>query len=263
MSSSPQLEKKAIIDYTVPIRAILSEAWHCVKGMKKAFWGGFALLFLTLLGLFVIFQALLLICAVFQLDHLSEVSQFFAGGFVTVFRLLLSISLIFLALQHVRGQPINSTMVFEFRKNWKPLTLIGVMLYLFNILIRIGSDLISAPVLYSNWKIIGAIGVLLGSIAFVFLLTYIMLLITMTMLLILDKKLMLKTSFNDAVTAIHRHWFKNIILLLFASLIFLIGSFITLGVGLIWLLPFITLISAIQYRQIFAESNVEAKDLAK
>src|SRR5476649_2745588 len=117
--SSPPLEKAMINHYSIPIRTIFSEAWHHIKGMKKAFWGGFALLFLTLLGLFVIFQSLLLVCDIFQLYHLSMVCQFLAGGFTAVFRLLLSISLIFLSLQHIRNQPINSTMVFEFRKNWK------------------------------------------------------------------------------------------------------------------------------------------------
>ncbi|MES2142549.1 MAG: hypothetical protein V4471_06705 [Pseudomonadota bacterium] len=259
MFSALHLEKVA--NYAMPIRAIFSEAWHRIKGMKKAFWGGFALLFLTLLGLFVIFQALLLVCDFLQLYHLSMACQFIAGGFVAVFRLLLSISLIFLALQHARNQPVNSTMVFEFRKNWKPLALIGVMLYFFNVLVLSGSDLISAS-LHLNGKI-WVIVSLLESIFLVFFLTYLMLLITMTMLLILDKKMALKAGFKRAFIAINQHWLKNIALLLLASLVFLVGGIITLGVGLIWLLPFISLISAIQYRQIFGESNIEIVETMK
>lgn len=251
---APDIEKVVIGNYSMPIRAVFSEAWRQLKGIKKAFWGGFALLFLTLLGIFVVFQSVLLVCGIFHFYTLGMVFQFLGGGFVEVFRLLLSISLVFLALQYVRNQPINSAMVFEFRKVWKPLALIGVMLYLLHILLLTGNELISVSL--SHFKIIWALVSVIEFFIFVFLFTYIMLLITMVMLLILDKNMNLNESFKQAFTAVNQHWFKNIALLLLTSLVLIIGGIITLGIGLIWLLPFLALISAIQYRQIFCESHL-------
>jgi hypothetical protein len=47
-SLPPNLVKASTGDYRIPIMSIFRQAWHGVKGMKKTFWGGFALLFLTL-----------------------------------------------------------------------------------------------------------------------------------------------------------------------------------------------------------------------
>ncbi|MDQ8039604.1 MAG: hypothetical protein REH83_04280 [Rickettsiella sp.] len=252
---TPDLEKVGIYRYSIPIRTLFSEAWCQIKGIKKAFWGGFALLVLTLLGIFVIFQSVMLVCAFFHFYMLGMLFQFIGGGFVEVFRLLLSISLVFLALQHARNQAINSTMVFEFRRVWKPLALIGIMLYLFHILLLAGDELISVSLF--NFKIAWMLVSGIGFFVLAFLCTYIMLLITMAMLLILDKNMKLKKSLKQAFVAVNQHWFKNIALLLLASVVLIIAGTLTLGIGLIWLLPFLALISAIQYQQIFCEVHLE------
>jgi hypothetical protein len=261
MSSSlpTNLVKATTGQYSIPIRAIFAEAWQRIKGMKKAFWGGFALLFLTLLGVYVVFQFILAIFHVFHFADLSRVGQFIAGGFFEVLRLLLSISLVFLALQHLRNQTVNSTMVFEFRKNWQPLALLGTLFYLLNFLLVSGGRLILNHFYTNDLQTPFAIGTGIQFVVFVFLFTYIALIITMTMLLILDKKMALKESFNVAFKSVNQHGFKNIALLILASLLFFILGVVTLGIGLIWLLPFLSMISAIQYEQIFCEGRLEAK----
>lgn len=258
-SLPPNLVKATTGDYSIPIRAIFSEAWQRVKGIKKAFWGGFALLFLTLVGVYIIFQWVLAVFHLFRFYDLGMVMQFIAGGFFEVLRLLLSVSLVFLALQHLRNQAVNSTMVFEFRKSWKPLACIGVLFYLQNFLWVSGAKSVLNHFYVQGLKQLYAIGTAVLFIVFVFLFTYIALIITMSMLLILDKKISLKESFYIAFKSVNQHGFKNIALLFLASLLFLVFGVITLGVGLIWLLPFLSLLSAVQYQQIFCEGHLTSE----
>ena len=254
-SLPPNLVKATTGQYSIPILDIFSEAWHRIKGMKKSFWGGFALLFLTLAGIYVLFQFFLAVCSVLQLYKVEAIGGIIAGGFFEVLRLLMSMSLVFLALQHLRRQTINSTMVFEFRKAWKPLTIIAVSFYVLNFLLVSGGKLLlnkfNTPGLENTF----ALGMGIQFIVFVFLFTYIAMLITMSMLLILDKKMSLKESFAVAFKSINQHVFKNMALMLLASLLFIGLGLVTLGIGLVWLLPFISLISAIQYQRIFCQDE--------
>jgi hypothetical protein len=257
MSSSlpPNLVKATTGQYSIPIATIFSEAWHRVKGMKKSFWGGFALLFLVLVGIYVLFECFLIVCSMFQFYSAEVLGRFIAGGFFEVLRLLLSMSLVFLSLQHLRHQAINSTMVFEFRKAWKPLTIIAITFYLVNFLLVFSGKFILNTFNTQGLQNLYAIGIDIQFIVFVFLFIYIALLITMSMLLILDKKMPLKQSVYIAFKSINQHLFKNIVLLLLASLLFLGIGLITLGIGLIWLLPFMSLVSAIQYQRIFCQDE--------
>ncbi|MES2997836.1 MAG: hypothetical protein V4700_00725 [Pseudomonadota bacterium] len=251
-------------DYSIPLFAIFASAWHCIKGIKKAFWLGFCLLFLIMVGLYVLLGFILAVCDIFHFYHLRAVCQFFAGGFVDVFRLLLSISLVFLALHHVRKEKVNATMVFEFCKDWKPLAFIGVILYLLNQ----GLLLVSRANFISEYKLLGneikgvlIMGKSVELILFILLYSYITLLITMAMLLILDKKMQLKDSVKIALISINQHWFKNIVLFILASLLFLLVGVVTLGIGLIWVLPLLFLITAIQYEHIFCEGKIAVRSI--
>ena len=250
-SLSPDLVKASTGNYSLPIYAIFSKSWQSIKGIKKAFWGGFALIFLIIVGIYVLLGFLLAVCAVGHFYYVGVICQFFVGGIIEVLRLVLSIALIFLALHHFRKQTVNSAMVFKLRKNWKPLACIGILLYLLNIVLFSGTNLILYKFFAIGLNGIFASGLGLRFIVFAFLYAYITLLITMTMVLILDKKMQLKASFKIALKSINQHWFKNIALLLLAMLVFLVGGILTLGIGVIWLLPLLSLITAIQYEQIF------------
>lgn len=254
-SLPPNLVKATTGQYSISIRAIFSEAWHRIKGMKKSFWGGFGLLFLTLAGIYVLFQFFLAVCSVLQLYKAGAIGGFIAGGFFEVLRLLLGMSLIFLALQHLRHQSITATMVFEFRKAWKPLTIIAVSFYLLNFILVSGGKFILNKFNTPGLENAFALGMGIQFMVFIFLFTYISMLITMSMLLILDKKMSLKQSFVVAFKSINQHVFKNIALLLAASFLFVGIGLVTLGIGLIWLLPFMSLISAIQYQRIFCQEE--------
>lgn len=78
----------------------------------------------------------------------------------------------------------------------------------------------------------------------------------MTVLLILDQKLIWKESLSLAFQSVNKHFFKNVGLIIVTSLVFGLLALMTLGIGLIWLLPMTSLVTAIQYNQIFCEGNL-------
>lgn len=244
-SLPPDLVKATTGQYSIPIKAILSEAWHRVKGIKKSFWGGFALLFVSLTG----------ICFLFFLFKAETTGKIF----FEVLRWFMDASLVFLALRHLQHQVIKATMVFEFRKAWKPLTLMAIFyLIVFVVIWLMLLFLVAAGFtlskFYGHASAIGfefGLGIL--CIPFLFLFTYVFMLMKMNMLLILDKKIPAKKSFCIAFKSINRHLFKNMALVWLAGLLFLGLNLVTLGIGVIWLLPFMSLVSAIQYRQIFCQ----------
>jgi hypothetical protein len=78
----------------------------------------------------------------------------------------------------------------------------------------------------------------------------------MTVLLILDQKISTKKSLSLAFQSVNQHFFKNSFLIIITSIIFGFLALISLGVGLIWLLPMTSLVTAIQYNQIFCDGNL-------
>lgn len=243
-------------DYSIPIFAIFAQAWHCIKGIKKALWGGFFLFLIIIVSLYIFFGLLLTVCNILHFYHLRVLCQFFAGGVISIFHISLSISLIFLALRHLRHQAIRANMVFEVRKNWEPLALISIAIYLLNEIFFLGACFILQKLIDSGSQHVLLIGELILIALFVVLYMYLTLLVTMTMLLIIDKKMQLRDSLKIACISINQHWVVNIVLLMLASLLLMLMSGITLGIGLIWFFPLFFLIPAIQYQQIFCKGNV-------
>jgi hypothetical protein len=233
--------------------AILAQAWASVTGIKKAFWGAFSLLILFIVGLHVLLGFLLVVCNIFQTSTLRAGCQFVLNGIIEIVHLFSDISLSFLALHHIRKQKIHATMVFEYCKDWRLFVCIGVAVYLLSIGLLLGTH-----AFFSQWAYVGLPNVLAEIFWVVFLIfiyNYIVLVVTMTMLVILDKPMRLKDSFKMVFVAINRHWFRNIVVVLLACLLFLLFGVMTVGIGFIWLLPFLSLVSACQYQQIFCSGK--------
>lgn len=266
-SLSSNLIKAMAGDYRLPIKAILIEAWRRLNGLKITFWGGFALLFLTM---FIVCILLSLVVALYvffvmyphnvtssstgELGLLYSALNFILVGILEILRLLLTASLAYLALHHLRNQPIWASMVFSFRKAWQPLLVVGIMLYLIDVLLLSGSNFLLYH--YQLTPQIFYLGFGLRFILFALLYTYITIGFFMTILLILDQQLTLKNSLRTAFKSINRHLIKNIGLIIVISFGCVLLTLVTLGIGLIWLLPMVSLVTAIQYNQIFCQGSL-------
>ena len=218
-SLPPNLVKASTGDYRIPIMSIFRQAWRGVKGMKKTFWGGFALLFLTLFIVCVLLSlvvALYVFLAIYPHNIISSLESaqlgadpfynllnFILVGILEILRLLLTASLAYLALNQLRHQSIQVEMVFEFRKAWRPLVLIGLLLYLFDSVVLSASNFLLYY--YQLTPQIFYLGFGLRFVLFVLLYTYITIGVFMAILLILDQKMPLKESLSVAFKSINQH----------------------------------------------------------
>lgn len=274
MSNSipPNFIKAASGDYRIPIKAIFLEAWYRVKGMKVSYWGGFLYFILVMAVACLVLGLVLALYDVFVLPlatahnaialyDLKLGLKFIVVGIVEILRFLLTASLAFMALQHLRNEPIHASMVFSFRHAWRPLLIIALLLYLFNSFIISSTNILLHSVLFKQQMVY--LGSILGSIflfvVFImgfFLYFYFSILVFMTVLLILDQKMPSKQSLRLAFQSINQHFFKNITLIIVTSIVFGLLALMSLGIGLIWLLPMTSLVTAIQYNQIFCEGSL-------
>jgi hypothetical protein len=152
-------------------------------------------------------------------------------------------------------------MVFSFRHAWRPLLIIALLLYLFNSFIISSTNILLHSVLFKQQmvylgSIVGSIFLFVVFIIGFFLYFYFSILVFMTVLLILDQKMTGKQSLRLAFQSINQHFFKNITLIIVTSIVFGLLALMSLGIGLIWLLPMTSLVTAIQYNQIFCEGSL-------
>lgn len=256
-SLPPNLIKATTGQYSISIRDIFAEGWHRVKGIKKSFFGGVVLFFLTVAGILLLATFLLFsICSVAHFCQVANVAYLILIGIFSVLVFLFSGSLIFLALQHLRCKTIEAKMVFEFRKAWKPLIVITFCFSLVCVLLGLMNKIVFSKLFTGGITGIFYVGLSIKNIITIILFSYILMLINMSMLLILDKKMSLQESFTIAFKSINKHVFKILALFLLADILYLCIIFITLGIGIIWVLPFKTLVVAILYRRIFCQDEL-------
>lgn len=265
------LNKATSGDYRIPIKAIFLEAWYRLKGMKATYWTGFLYFILVMVAACILMGLILALYDVFVMPWATAHSalsfynlklglKFIVVGVVEIIRFLLTASLAYLALKHLRGEPIHASMVFSFRQAWRPLLLIALLLYLFNSFILSSTSVLLHGLLQQQILSLGPIlgGIISLSIFLIcfFLYFYFSIIVFMTVLLVLDQKIPVKQSLNLAFVSVNRHFFKNTFLIIITGIVFGILVLITLGIGLIWLLPMTSLVTAIQYNQIFCEGSL-------
>ncbi len=271
-SNPPNFNKATSGDYRIPIKAIFLEAWYRVKGMKASFWVGFLYFILVFALACLVLGLVLALYDVFVLPlatahnaatlyNLKLGLKFIVVAIVEVLRFLFTASLAYMALQHLRRQPIHASMVFSFRQAWRPLLIIALLLYLFNSFILSSTNILLHTALFKQQIVylgsgIGSIFLLVIFLICFFLYFYLSILVFMTVLLILDQKISSKQSFSLAFQSVNQHFFKNISLIVVTSIVFGLLALMTLGIGLIWLLPMTSLVTAIQYNQIFCEGDL-------
>lgn len=271
-SIPPNFSKAANGDYRIPIKAIFLEAWYRVKGIKASFWGGFLYFILVMALACLVLGLVLALYDVFVLPRAAARNAtslysvklgltFIVVAIVEILRFLFTAALAYMALEHLRNKSIHASMIFSFHKAWRPLVIIALLLYLFNSVIISSTSILLHSIVFK--QLIAYLGSALGSIflLIIFLVCfclyfYFSILVFMTVLLILDQKMAGKQSLSLAFQSVNRHGLKNIALIIVTSFVFGLLALMTLGIGLIWLLPMTSLVTAIQYHQIFCEGNL-------
>lgn len=269
--------------YRLDSRAMFEQAWIKLYGFKASFWGAFILGFLTLFLIngtaYVIF--LLVAFLTKAVIHNSDLLQIIFLFYIVVALLctflsealdsLFLISLMHCSLQWLRNQSVKARDIFAFRYRWKPLiglALVFIVIKITLACIELVSLNSSSVFLYtfSTHYLAPWFNFFMWFIVYLFFITlfllvflYCILLFSFAALLSFDKRTTnIKTSLRVAFKALNARLVSNLRVCLLAILIFMLGGFLTVGIGVIWLLPWIFLVIAWQYQTVFGERTHEA-----
>lgn len=211
--------------YSFTIGGLLKEAWAKTKGVKATVWAGSSVMYLALIILFA--------CGAFLLpsegNHSVGISKVGMLGNVlfqmvtNAVSVIFSAGLIYIGIRKVAGKSINWKMVFE---GFSVAGKLIVATILQALLVGIGFLLLILPGIYL------AIGY------------------TMTVPLIVDRKMSPWQAMEESRKAIHGEWWKIFGLFVAMGLIFMISS-LPFGLGLIWTWPMFVVLGGVVYRSLF------------
>jgi uncharacterized protein (DUF983 family) len=216
-------------NYNLVIGEVVSESWAKVSGTKGAAFGAVALMYIISLVVVGVGGALVAMLGIDENNvGLFIVSQLFVQLLYMVTLWVFSAGVIMIGVRRAADQPFGFSMLFDgFSKVG---TVIAAML-LQTVLITLGFALLIIPGIYL-------------SIAY-----------ALTLPLIMEKGLSPWEALETSRKAIHHCWFQVFGLYLLMGLIFMAGS-ITLGIGLIWVIPMSLIMLGIVYRIVFGIDEI-------
>jgi hypothetical protein len=219
------LEAAMAGDYRLDLASILSEAWTLTKGSKTVILGAAVITFaISSAGNLVNGLAsatgapdvLVLLSLLISLAGMAVSYGINAGTYVY-------------AIKRASGDPSAS-----FGDVFSRLPIIGplfVMMLLYGVLVCAGFLLLVVPGIYL------ALGYVLA------------------LPLMAERGTGVWESLETSRKAIHQQWFTVLAVVLVAGVVVGVGGVLTLGIGLIWLWPWGTMVFAILYREIFGYSG--------
>lgn len=238
------MQSKAI--YFLPVWDTVSTSWEKVKGAKESIWAG----------------ALLTICIAIAIGILAAIGKNihpivgsffnFIYAFVNFF---LQLGFIYIGIRRAADLPISYKQIFRPFK----LSILSnlILLYIIKFLIYLPFIILMATGMFLNQSfIIFSIGSLISLLAYIGLI-YLSVRLLLSAYFILDKGDLspfdaLKLSYNAT-----RGNFWRIIGVLLCQIGILILGLITLGIGLIWFIPLILIITGTLYRRL--QANIPDK----
>lgn len=225
------LEKGVAGDYSISIGDIFGEAWRRTKGNKGTVWLG---LLLYIVSVAIISFVAGLISGYPPFDpqaamEASGTSQVIYQVLVTVAGAPLMAGMMMIGIKMARDETVSGTEVFAHFDKIVPLAIGIILMY---ILCAIGFVLLVLPGIY-------------------LLVAYMM--ITP---LIVDKGLGPWAALETSRKAITKHWFGFFGFLIVCLLLYIAGA-LPLLIGLIWVLPLLTIAFGVVYRNMFGAGPEE------
>ncbi|MFH0782242.1 MAG: hypothetical protein V2B20_09875 [Pseudomonadota bacterium] len=211
--------------YRFTIIGLLKEAWAQTKGVKATVWAGSAVMYLTLLILVTAGSFLL----PSQINNYDGVNLTGALGrvlfqlIVNVILVIFSAGLLLIGIRKVVGEPIAWKMVFE-----------GF---------SVSGKLVVATILQTLLVVIGLLLLVLPGI-------YLAIGYTMTVPLIVDRKMSPWQAMETSRKAIHGKWWRMFGLSIVMGLISMVSA-LPLGLGLIWIWPMFVVLGGVVYHSLF------------
>lgn len=238
MNSNSNIENAVAGRYNFQISSIFGEAWEKTVGVKGRFWGAFILIFIiTIVLTSIAFGIDFLVLGVPDTTSenamatsphpVANIIQMIFSIFITT---PLFAGLLMLSIKHCVGITVPASSVFNYFSYWKKLWVY--------------------PVVMTGITLVQTLDI--GILSFIAFLLMLFLAVTYFMFipLIADKNLPIMEALESSRKTIFHHWFKMLWFLILIGLI-MIASGLTLGIALIWTLPWVYNAIAILYRNMF------------
>jgi hypothetical protein len=217
-------------EYDFQIREVFKEAWTLVKGSKLII--NFALIVYIFAAILVQRLISLIIDARFYLLSHDYIKAFAAEQAQTLLAMPIILPLfagvIMLGIKRASLKEIKIPSIFNYYVLVWPLVFVSIF---------------------------GNLAILLGTLLFILPGIYLSVGLSFTTVLIIDKQLGILEAIKISIKAVHQRWWKFFGLYFALSLITIMTTFFTFGIGLIWMVPFIFIVKGVLYRKVFGYSN--------
>jgi hypothetical protein len=238
---------------SIQIRSTIKQAWHAVRGSKRAFFCCFLALGLV--------QAILL-CVQEEFNHLTHQGSW-SGPAITILMWFMTAPImagfLMIGLHRARSQAVKWKSGLLYFKSIFPLFsayFISMLTTWFSIvgslyvLIKLLNLFISVPSISAHYPLRILIAITLCLITFL-IITAINLFFSFNALLILDRKLPFYTAVKHSIIMTAKNFISFYGLTLLLILCNLIGACL-FGIGLIWTIPLTYISIAVVYEKIYA-----------
>ncbi|WP_250461377.1 hypothetical protein [Microbulbifer litoralis] len=219
------LEKGVAGDYSLSIGEVIGEAWRRTKGNKGTIWLG-VLCYIVAAAAINFIAGLVSGYPAFDPQAAigaSLVSQLIYQVLVAIAGAPLLAGMMMIGIKIARDESVSGTEVFSHFDKILPLAVGMILMYI------------------------------LGTLGFILLILpgiYLMVAYTLAMPLIVDKGLGPWAALETSRKAITKHWFGFFGFLIVCLLLYIAGA-IPLMIGLIWVIPLVSIAVGIAYRNIF------------
>ncbi len=228
-NSAGSLEAALAGRWDFQVGELLSESWRLTSGYKGTFWAtsiiGIVLMIVGQLATSAFTGALGVVSPLLVMIVGIPVSVAFAGlGYPALY-----LPVFMTALDKFDGRPVSMKTMLDYKPSIVPMIIVGILVTL---LVSLGMVLLLIPGLY---------------------LTAVYMTVTP---LVSERNLKPWDAMEISRKSCTHHWGKILLLMLAVGLVAGIGSVLTLGIGLIWLAPWLAMTYAVLFRRVFGPRPV-------
>jgi hypothetical protein len=218
--------------YDSTIDAVYAEAWKKTEGFKAQFWQALVSIILMIIAALNLSIVLKGIIPINNAIVFYVVSQFIHFAILLLLLMPLFAGLLMMGIKYVINIPAPINTIFHYFSYWKRLWILPLVIVLLSITENLLTGFtIYQIVLFTAFIIWGALH-------------------CFSIPLCIEKNYSLSMALDVARKTLLQHWVEVFSFFLTAFII-LLGSAFTLGIGLIWTLPWLFNAFAIFYRELF------------
>ncbi len=252
MGSKKSITAHIPTDYDISIGAVLSEAWHRVKGSKAPIWGATGLYLLLSIALGIIAGVIGLLIERTGYSFLHVGSGLLINLVVLLITMPIVAGILYIGIKRSLDQPIKVTNAFiGYGYTWR----IFWAVLMISIILSIGLAIALIPYLLLMMQItlpasLMLLFVLCGLVVFLYFAIGYMFVFQ----LIIDQQLGPWQAMEVSRRTVNMHWFSLCGLSLI-KLFILFVSAIPLGIGLIWTVPMVFNSLGVLYRNVWKKTT--------